>query len=677
MAISRLVTPEGHVSMDQQASMNRQESKDRSYNSKIAESISVAFARIGDTALMVDPHCTTPHFSIAGVSSGFCTTTGYTPNDVVGASLTLLFENAPVGMISKSGLKNLQDYCRLCNSKDVDHIAETSIVQPIVCQDGSHFQGAFLAGLCEFRCRAYVLLVVKKKVQHQGKAAEEHETLRKAFLRIRSGLNGYNKEENYHSQSSFGSTNAGTPFPSWHGSESAGVVAKEKAFKSRRPRMEHRMTRRGHRRAKALERLEAAQLPAFAFFAQRLDVNCVLSREGHAATRRESSELQKGCLVYSDRCMKMSYEGLEFSVRVDAIEQKWKGLPILGFTQRKPTDTSDLYPSIGMYQGSSVLVGMEGKAFARDQYPHFVVGFKRPTQEQVRVWQPNATFQCPQLTVGDTLRCVYTRVGRIQLWMNTEKIIDFDSERQLDPSAEYYAVVDVCFNATSLTVLPPYQAPPCKLKLTSELLGSLTSKSGYGEYEDKRVLSMDTLPSMSGEGSLSSDSVSVALDEKLVHPSSLKQSFFTPVTEAVPSYCRDGVVRTGQSPLERPSSIVQDKLSDGVVHAGQGPLGRPGAIVHDELSDFTCTPRRTAQYQNTVQAVGVARPHALPAEHGNGWLIHPLACSTIPDLGDLFNSGSKGEEWRRSMAFRSAFAIAVFGSVGMYVCIARRASKMA
>jgi hypothetical protein len=159
-------------------------------------------------------------------------------------------------------------------------------------------------------------------------------------------------------------------------------------------------------------------------------------------------------VVFSDTCLKLGPLGFEFSLRVDGVEPKWKGLPILGFTRRLPTDSPKLYPHQGNHLAQSVLVGFEGNGFARDQESNWVVGFKRPSQEEIAVWQGDWPTDGISLSVGYVLRCVYLRSGSIQLWLNGTQLWDFDTARPIDTSEKYYAVVDVCFTATSLTVLP-------------------------------------------------------------------------------------------------------------------------------------------------------------------------------------------------------------------------------
>lgn len=62
------------------------------------------------------------------------------------------------------------------------------------------------------------------------------------------------------------------------------------------------------------------------------------------ATRVRAQELPTGCLVFSDRAVPTTARGLEFSMRIDAVVDKFEGLPLMGFTRRRPVDQPDLYP---------------------------------------------------------------------------------------------------------------------------------------------------------------------------------------------------------------------------------------------------------------------------------------------------------------------------------------------
>jgi len=111
----------------------------------------------------------------------------------------------------------------------------------------------------------------------------------------------------------------------------------------------------------------------------------------------------------------------------------------------------------------AVLVGACGEAFARDQHEHFVMKFAQPKENEVQTWAlqhdvpSHKRFPPANLKPGDLLECIYLNTGRIQLKLNNEIILNFDVERPIDNDADYYAVVDVCLSACSLTVMPPAQ----------------------------------------------------------------------------------------------------------------------------------------------------------------------------------------------------------------------------
>jgi len=49
---------------------------------------------------------------------------------------------------------------------------------------------------------------------------------------------------------------------------------------------------------------------------------------------------------------------------------------------------------------------------------------------------------------------VYTWAGDIQFWLNGDLVMNYSTERPPVPGASYWAVVDVCFSAASMTLLP-------------------------------------------------------------------------------------------------------------------------------------------------------------------------------------------------------------------------------
>eukprot|EP00439_Symbiodinium_sp_Y106_P074763 s2539_g14.t1 len=110
--------------------------------------------------------------------------------------------------------------------------------------------------------------------------------------------------------------------------------------------------------------------------------------------------------------------------------------------------------------GASVLVGACGEAFARDQMDHFRIGFKQPPQTEVASWSTQADVpphkrRAPvSVNPGDVFGCLYTMEGRLQLWRNGSQVLDFDVGRPIQQGADYYAVIDVCLAAYSVSLLP-------------------------------------------------------------------------------------------------------------------------------------------------------------------------------------------------------------------------------
>jgi len=159
--------------------------------------------------------------------------------------------------------------------------------------------------------------------------------------------------------------------------------------------------------------------------------------------------------------MEKTAEGLRFAVRVGQVTANFEGLPLLGFTRRRPCeDDRNLYPSVAKCLGQSVLLGGCGEASARDQVEHFQIGFKGPPASEVQTWRlepevPSHHRKAPVgLRPGDHLECCYMWGGRLQYWCGDLLVLDFDVGRPLDEAANYYAVADVGFTACSLTLVP-------------------------------------------------------------------------------------------------------------------------------------------------------------------------------------------------------------------------------
>ncbi|CAK0838006.1 unnamed protein product [Prorocentrum cordatum] len=98
------------------------------------------------------------------------------------------------------------------------------------------------------------------------------------------------------------------------------------------------------------------------------------------------------------------------------------------------------------------------------------------------------------MQVGDELECRYGWSGRLQLWLNHDLLVDLETSRPIRADADYFAVVDVCFSATSLTLLEPalaqdpvgspprLPAPPCSAGSASA--GSSGASTALRELSD-------------------------------------------------------------------------------------------------------------------------------------------------------------------------------------------------
>jgi len=375
-------------------------------------------ADIQEPALLVDAIC--EGCPIVGASKGFYEMTGYSMEHVLGRNCWMMLDGVPQMAISRSAQKNVQNYFEMCQVVGLTQISEVTAIQPSTRRDGSHFVSLFLLGLCRVRHRTLILnvqtplgegLFVRLSKDDSRKAIESTRAL---FKHIRDRLL---------SQTSC---------------ESDGCTRSTSSVCAR----------------------QASPQPDFAFFPEHLQDHCLLTDDGFTAIRREPQELALNCLVYGDRPVRRTPQGLSFSVLVNHVTPTFSGLPVLGFTKRRPADNPDLYPAVTRCLGSSVLVGASGEAFARDQHEHFQMGFKQPPQSEVQYWSlqehlpPHERTPPTTIQTGDVLQCVYLEQGHIQLLLNGSSILEFDVQRPLDETCDYYAVVDVCFSACSLTILP-------------------------------------------------------------------------------------------------------------------------------------------------------------------------------------------------------------------------------
>jgi len=370
---------------------------------------------IDEPAILVDALC--KDFPIVGASRGFCAMSGFALDYVKGRNCRMMFDGVPSVVISRSSRKNVADFCNMCRVEGVEDLSEVSAVQPNARRDGSHFVNLFVLSLCKVNGRQYILGVQRNMNEglmatvKRSQMADETEALRSVLKRIRHRVaDSPLRQARLHSVS-------------WPCKPPSGC--------------------------------EAA--PDFAFYASRLQDHCMLLNNGFTAVRREPQELAFNCLNFGDRPVQPGPEGLRFAVRVDGVTDSFRGLPVLGFTKRRPADSADLFPSVARCLGSSVLVGGDGEAFARDQHSHFKMGFKQPPQEEVQRWSTSADGKAatpPTVRRGDLFQCTYSHAGQIRLRRNGEVLVEFDTGRPLDAASAYYAVVDVCLSTHALTLVP-------------------------------------------------------------------------------------------------------------------------------------------------------------------------------------------------------------------------------
>lgn len=394
------------------------------------EAVGHLLNNVDQPALIVDALCM--DCPIVGATPDFCKLVGYDLDQILGNNCRMMLQGVPDMAISRSARKNIRNYCNMCQVVGLKEISEVASLQPNARKDGRHFMNYFLLGLCRVQNRFLILGVP----MHLGDGL---------FVKLTSQLNTQTFE------------------------------SARDTFKRIRDYL--RLSVDGLRPCETLSRqvTAASQQPDFGFFAERLQDHCLLINSGFTAIRREADEVPTNAITFSDRPVKLSKEGLSFTVHVDEITRAFHGLPVLGFTKRKPTDHPDLYPTVAKGMGSSVLVGACGEAFARDQYEHHVFGFKKPTKEQLSTWGPKEGCLLPVLERGDLLGCTYTREGRAQMHINDELIIDFDVERPIDVNAAYYAVIDVYLSAQSLTIMR-----------SQEVLELQTTDEEVVETEDQR-----------------------------------------------------------------------------------------------------------------------------------------------------------------------------------------------
>jgi len=401
---------------------------------------------IDEPAILVDALC--KDFPVVGVSRGFCQMTGFEMQEMKGRNCRRMFDGVPSATISRSSRKNVANFCEMCRVEGVQDLSAAVAVQPNARRDGSHFVNLFVLGLCQVPGRQLILGVQKNLGEgliptlNRSQISDETEGLRSIHGRIRHRLaSSPLSQARLHS----------IQWPS--SSPPEGGEAK----------------------------------PDFAFYSGRLQDHCMLLNNGLTVVRREPQELAFNCLTFGDRPVVRSSVGLRFTVRVDRVTDAFKGLPVLGFTKRQPTDSVDLFPTVGRCLGSSVLIGADAEAFARDQCDHFNIGFKKPPPEEVQHWARHTSGEpsFPKLTAGDLLQCTYSCEGWITLRQNGEVILEFDTGRPLDETSHYYAVVDVCLSAYSVTLVP--SSSDDQAETLAQALTSTSTCDGLCECSDLPV----------------------------------------------------------------------------------------------------------------------------------------------------------------------------------------------
>lgn len=451
------------------------------FGSESSVNVATVLDTVDEIALLADVS-SYANYTVVAASQGFFKATGHTANEVLGQSLSSLTTRAaglPKACVSKSAGKDLDDFCNTCSRTDVDFIAESAAIIPGVRANGSFFQSLCMFGRCLVRGRPHVLtvhrLVGEGLFGHVLPAQCEvaKEDARRSLQQLRSHI-------------------------SRHWEIGSGKVNEARTRKEGITKQRYGRGNVSCRGIEGTDRLHSARehVPDFAFFVERLQHHCILKDAAHTAERREAQEIPSGCLVFSDRPLEVTAAGLRFCLRINRVTRTFVGLPTLGFTRRKPLDEQDLCPSSPKCLGRSVLVGAMGEASARDKHEHFKIGFRPPPQEEVQTWSTAemetgmgkkraSDGQKLALREGDLVACVYTHDGQMQLWRNSDLILDVDVGRPIESDSDYYAVVDVSFAACSVTVEPWHVFDDMKMT------GVAQSEHSHLRHDSKTSVGLD------------------------------------------------------------------------------------------------------------------------------------------------------------------------------------------
>jgi len=384
---------------------------------------------------------------IVDVSNGLCDLLGRSQNGLVGATYSDLLQGLPPWAISKSGRENFESFCCACRIDGVVQVGETSIVHVVARSDGSSFTGHLSLGLCAHEGRSHrvlgALLVAAadptSPVQRQQQAALRQRA--HVLLREAQSLLSRNRE-------------APSRFRWW-----PTVFTSSSSF--------------------AAKREKPVPAPLATFYGARLQAHGVLLDGARTAMRREAEQVATGCLVFSAQPLQKSVRGLVFAVRVMETSDRFRNLPLLGFTSRRPVDEPGLYPAVTQCLAESVFIGGSCQAFARDHVSNFEMGFGPSPPGEVQTWSaPQALLADVQLQTGDVLECLYLWEGHLHLRLNGRLLVQFDIERPLNEWVDYYAVVDVCGRASTLSLVPSDIPPTADPLILAQPLGVIETCSG-------------------------------------------------------------------------------------------------------------------------------------------------------------------------------------------------------
>jgi hypothetical protein len=359
---------------------------------------------VDEPVCLLDPSCS--GCPIVGASQGFVELTGIAKERLLGENLRVLLDGVPLTAISKGDQVNIDNFCKSCCLPGLSHISETTALRPMARTDGTTFTSILMLGLVVCKGQPFIVCVQRHVCEglelslNTDQLNNMKEASRQVLSRVRNTICGSSLE---------------------------------------------------------LETIDTS----FGGIFKRTGSQCMLLNAGETLQRREPTVLPTGCLAVGKVPMQRCNDGgLYFAARVNEVIPSFDGLPIFGFTCQKPVDSVDFLPSLSRFMGQSILVGACGEAFARDRQGNLKASFRPPAKEDLESWcldkdKPSHMRKAPvSINVGDKVACLYTPSGRIQYWHNDRKVIDFDTGRPILPNTDYYAVVDVCFSVSSVTLLP-------------------------------------------------------------------------------------------------------------------------------------------------------------------------------------------------------------------------------